>query len=270
MFVWLPRPDDARGDAATVGAGAAPRRRRPGRKIKARLFYVADDGTQADERRARRAPTARAPVEQAREIIAAQIAPVVEPLVSAVPPGRRCARCSSPKAARRSSISSRDVRHARIRGGTLDELLTVYTHRERADREPAGRHRRAGAGRRQGGRDAVRPHRSAASAREESRVGYSSEATCDPTSDRRTSSATRRITPELPDARRRLGADQRGQHQGHLHGERRGSRAAVPAQHRQGLGDRRVRHAAARHQHAHAARGVAAARSAAGRRRFSG
>ncbi len=47
-----------------------------------------------------------------------------------------------------------------------------------------------------------------------------------------------------------------GRHAGHLHRQRRGPRAAVPAQLRQGLGDGRVRHAAARHHHAHAARGV--------------
>ena len=45
-----------------------------------------------------------------------------------------------------------------------------------------------------------------------------------------------------------------GRTQGDLHRQRRGSRAAVPAQHRQGLGHGRVRHAAARDQHAHAAR----------------
>ena len=60
---------------------------------------------------------------------------------------------------------------------------------------------------------------------------------------------------ELSAARRRLGAHRGRAHESHLHGERRRSRAAVSAQHRQRLGDRRVRHAAARHQHAHAARG---------------
>jgi hypothetical protein len=54
-------------------------------------------------------------------------------------------------------------------------------------------------------------------------------------------------TPKAPCSSRRA-------HAGHLHGQRRGPRAAVPAQHRQGLGDGRVRHAAARDEHAHAAR----------------
>ena len=50
----------------------------PGRKIKARLFYVADDGTRLTsvERDVTYGDNA---VEQAREIIAAQIAPVAEP-----------------------------------------------------------------------------------------------------------------------------------------------------------------------------------------------
>ncbi len=55
-------------------------------------------------------------------------------------------------------------------------------------------------------------------------------------------------------------AEGSGAHRGrpdprHLHRQRRGPRAAVPAQHRQGLGDGRIRHAAARDLHAHAARG---------------
>ena len=59
------------------------------------------------------------------------------------------------------------------------------------------------------------------------------------------------ITPNYHPARRRIGADRGRADQGDLHGQRRGPRAAVPPQHRQGLGDRRVRHAAARDEHAH-------------------
>src|SRR5262245_45117031 len=57
----------------------------PGRKIKVRLFYVADDGTRLTGVE-REVPLAEG-AEQAREIIAVQIAPVTEPLLSAVPPG---------------------------------------------------------------------------------------------------------------------------------------------------------------------------------------
>ena len=65
------------------------------------------------------------------------------------------------------------------------------------------------------------------------------------------------LIPDYTDSRGRLGADRGRPHESDLHRQRRGSRAAVPAQQRQGLGDGRVRHAAARDQHAHAARGVA-------------
>ena len=62
------------------------------------------------------------------------------------------------------------------------------------------------------------------------------------------------ITPEFPAARRRLRADRSRTHARHLHGQRRGSRAAVSARQRQGLGDSRVRDAAARDEHSHDAR----------------
>ena len=58
----------------------------PGRKIKARLFYVADEGTRLTSVE-RDVAYGESADEQAREILAAQIAPVVEPLVSAIPPG---------------------------------------------------------------------------------------------------------------------------------------------------------------------------------------
>ncbi len=67
--------------------------------------------------------------------------------------------------------------------------------------------------------------------------------------------ATTQLTPGLHDARRRIGADRGRAHAGHLHGVGRGARAAVPARQRQGLGHRRIRHAAARDVHADDARG---------------
>ena len=81
--VEQPRDDehDRRRGAPPPAAPAAP-----GRKIKARLFYVADDGTQLTSVE-RDVAYGEGAVEQAREIISAQIAPVVEPLVSAMPPG---------------------------------------------------------------------------------------------------------------------------------------------------------------------------------------
>src|SRR5262249_61549767 len=84
MFWQMPRWTSR----ATPRAAAAPSPTAPappGRKIKARLFYVADDGMRlTGVERARR--YGESATEQAREIVAAQVAPVVEPLVSAAPP----------------------------------------------------------------------------------------------------------------------------------------------------------------------------------------
>ena len=106
--------------AAAVQAAAAV----PGRKIKARLFYVSEDATRLIGVE-RDVPFAEG-VEQAREIVLAQIAPVIEPLVSAVPPGTSL---------RGIYITDRgdayvDLTHEVVTahaGGTLNELLTVYT-----------------------------------------------------------------------------------------------------------------------------------------------
>ena len=56
-------------------------------------------------------------------------------------------------------------------GGSLNELLTVYTHRRRAHREPARRQRRADSRRRQGGRHADRTRRPAPASHQKPRVG---------------------------------------------------------------------------------------------------
>ena len=129
--------------------------------------------------------------------------------------------------------------------------------RQRAHDEPAGDHARADPRRRQGGRHARRTRRSPTSAAEEPEMGQDGEGRYMTRSDGRTPGDLRptRLTPGFLAARRRIGADRGRPHARHLHGERRGSRAAVPAQHRQGLGHGGVRHAAARHDHAHAARG---------------
>jgi hypothetical protein len=95
------------------------------RKIKARLFYVGADGTKLTSVE-RDVPFGEGTVEQAKAIIAAQIAPVAEPLLSAVPPGT---------ALRAVFITDRGDAYVDLSGeassahpgGTLNELLTVYT-----------------------------------------------------------------------------------------------------------------------------------------------
>jgi spore germination protein GerM len=107
--------------AATPIATPAP----PGRKIKAHLFYVSDDGLHLTgvERDVTYGDSA---VEQAREILAVQIAPVAEPLVSAIPTGTKLRAVFIGENGEAYVDLSKDVSSAHS-GGTLDELLTVYT-----------------------------------------------------------------------------------------------------------------------------------------------
>ena len=96
-----------------------------GRTIKAHLFYVSGDGTHLTSVE-RDVAYGEGPVEQAREIISAQIAPVAEPLVSAVPAGTALRAVFITEGGEAFVDLSRDVVSAHP-GGTLGELLTVYT-----------------------------------------------------------------------------------------------------------------------------------------------
>ena len=127
MFVWLPRLTTRAARTATLGAvSAAPVvPAAPGRKIKARLFYVAEDGTKLTSVE-RDVAYGEGAVEQAREILSAQIAPVAEPLVSAVPAGTTLRAVFITDSGEAFVDLSRDVVTGHS-GGTLGELLTVYT-----------------------------------------------------------------------------------------------------------------------------------------------
>jgi hypothetical protein len=124
LFVGLPRwyaPADA-------GTAAAPARSDPapiGRKIKARLFYVGENGTSLTSVE-RDVAFGEGPVEQAKAIMAAQIAPATEPFVSAVPPGTTLrALFIAPNGEAYVDFSGELARaHP---GGSLNEMLTVYT-----------------------------------------------------------------------------------------------------------------------------------------------
>ena len=106
--------------AAPAPAPPAP----PGRKIKARLFYVGDEGTRLTSVE-RDVAYGEGAEEQAREIVAAQIAPVVEPLVSAVPPGTTLRAVFITKNGDAYVDLSSEIRNAHP-GGTVNELLTIY------------------------------------------------------------------------------------------------------------------------------------------------
>lgn len=113
--------------ATTRAAAAAPATAPapPGRKIKAHLFYVSDDGTRLTSVE-RDIAYGEGTAEQAREIITAQIGAVAEPLVSAIPPGTTLRALFITDKGQAYVDLSREVAAAHS-GGATDELLTVYT-----------------------------------------------------------------------------------------------------------------------------------------------
>lgn len=125
LFVGLPRwygaRTSAREPAVTPAAAPPP----AGRKIKARLFYVSGDGTRLTSVE-RDVPFGEGTIAQAREIITAQIAPVDEPLVSAVPPGTTLRALFVTDQGEAFVDLSHEVSTGHL-GGSLDEVLTVYT-----------------------------------------------------------------------------------------------------------------------------------------------
>jgi spore germination protein GerM len=124
LFIGLPRwygPSAAKAVTASPQAGPAA----PGRKIKARLFYVADDGrkllgVEQD------VAFGEGTVEQARQIVEAQIAPVSEPLVSAISSGTKLKALFVTDHGEAYVDLSREI-IAGHTGGSMNELLTVYT-----------------------------------------------------------------------------------------------------------------------------------------------
>jgi len=127
LFVGLPRwyGSPARRVAAATAVAPQATPAPPGRKIKARLYYVSANGTRLTSVE-RDVPYADGPVQQAREIVSAQIAPAADPLVSAIPPGTTL---------RALFISDRGSAYVDLggtvasahEGGTINEILTVYT-----------------------------------------------------------------------------------------------------------------------------------------------
>jgi len=126
LFVTLPRrfgKPSAVPAAATVPAATTAAS--PGRRIKAHLYYVSDDGAHLAGVE-RDVPFGETTVEQARQIVEAQIAPVADPLVSAIPPGTTLRALFVTDTGEAYVDLSREAAAAHG-GGSLDELLTVYT-----------------------------------------------------------------------------------------------------------------------------------------------
>lgn len=123
MFVGLPRwygPPPAAPVATPASVPAEP-----SRKIKARLFYVDDEGTRLSTVETE-VPFAEQTVDQAREIITAQLAPVSGPLVSAIPLGTTLRALFVTDQSMAFVDLSAEVASAHP-GGSNNELLTVYT-----------------------------------------------------------------------------------------------------------------------------------------------
>ncbi len=124
LFVMLPRKyANVATNAVSAAPAAAPAP--TGRKIKARLFYVAEDGqhlTSVEREVAYGEGTAA----QAREIVAAQVAPVADPLVSAIPAGTGVRALFITDRGDAYVDLSREASSAHL-GGTTTELLTVYS-----------------------------------------------------------------------------------------------------------------------------------------------
>lgn len=119
-------PASARNIAAKPVSAAPPAAPAPaGRKIKARLFYVAADGARLTSVE-RDVAYGEGTDEQAREIVAAQLAPVAAPMVSAIPIGTTLRAVFITKSGDAFVDLSREARTSHP-GGTINELLTVYT-----------------------------------------------------------------------------------------------------------------------------------------------
>jgi len=123
LFVGIPRWYGRPVSSAVTTAPAAPTA--PGRKIKAQLFYVADDGSRLTGIE-REVPYGEQPVDQAREILNAQLTPVGAPLISAIPAGTTLRALFLTETGQAFVDLSRDVSMAHP-GGSLNELLTIYT-----------------------------------------------------------------------------------------------------------------------------------------------
>jgi len=128
LFVALPGRygPTGKGVGSAAAAGAAPTAPAPaGRKIKARLFYVAEDGMRLVSVE-RDVPFGEGTVQQAKEIVAAQLAPAPDPLLSAIPAGTALRALFVTANGDAYVDLSRDVSAAHP-GGSIEELLTVYT-----------------------------------------------------------------------------------------------------------------------------------------------
>ena len=127
LFFGLPRWYSSRKEATVAAAAGTPAAPSPGaavRKITATLFYVSEDGMTLTpaQREVAFSPDVSA---QARAIVEAQLAPAA-PLVSAIPADTKLRDVFVTERGDAFIDLSGDI-VARHSGGSLDEILTVYT-----------------------------------------------------------------------------------------------------------------------------------------------
>jgi len=124
LFFALPGRFDSQSPTATAPTTAAAPDT-PVRNIKAQLFFVSDDGVTLTGVE-RDVPFGENTVEQAKAIVGAQIAPVTEPLVSAIPPGTALRALFITRDGEAYVDLSRELVTAHP-GGSTNELLTIRT-----------------------------------------------------------------------------------------------------------------------------------------------
>jgi len=122
VLVGLPRLNRAKSPAPAAASAAAPAV--PGRKIKARLFYVSQDGLRLTGVE-REVAYGEGTANQAREIVNAQLAGVAEPLVSPVPAGTKLRALYVTERGEAYVDVSREAVSGHT-GGSGDELLTIF------------------------------------------------------------------------------------------------------------------------------------------------
>jgi spore germination protein GerM len=122
LFVALPRWYEQPGAAASVAPAAAPTEVR---KIKATLYYVAEDGLRLVGVE-RDVVYGEGTVEQARRILEEQVKTPAEPLVSAIPTGTHVRSVYVTDRGDAFVDLSNEVSRGHT-GGSLDEAFTVYT-----------------------------------------------------------------------------------------------------------------------------------------------
>lgn len=125
LFVGLPMWFGPPARTAPASGAAPTTPIEDGRKIKAHLFYVSEDGTRLTSIE-REVPYADPTVAQARRILEMQLAPVEPPLLSAIPPGTtlRGVFLTDEGSAFVDLTHEVSTGHS---GGSLSELLTIYT-----------------------------------------------------------------------------------------------------------------------------------------------